>query len=83
MSRNNTEYYVFTSPVRGGEPICQCRTLRRARNILASMLGGHVEKWRSTPSRCYLGRWLPEGERLSPTITVKRLYKKLWRESWK
>jgi len=78
MSRNHTEYYVLKLDDEGYlEPVRMCKTLDRAKRVYAAKGAERVDKWRATPSKCYLRMAYPE-KQLNPG-TLKRLYRKLRR----
>ena len=78
MSRNHTEYYVLKLDDEGYlEPVRMCKTLDRAKRVYAAKGAERVDKWRATPSMCYLRMAYPE-KQLNPG-TLKRLYRKLRR----
>lgn len=78
MSRNHTEYHVLKLDDEGYlEPVRMCKTLDRAKRVYAAKGAERVDKWRATPSKCYLRMVYPE-KQLNPG-TLKRLYRKLRR----
>lgn len=71
LKRKKTLYYIFDTEDPWEKPVCTCRTLKRARNVMKAISGTRIEKSWRTPSRLYFGTWIPKKERNS-ILTVSR-----------
>ena len=87
--KKGTKYYVFEDLERqdklnfSSSPVCSCRTLFKAKRVLATLKNGYIEKSSYTKSSFRLRMWIPRCRRVSPKCTIKKLYLKSLREGWR
>ena len=79
MSRNQTIYYVFEEIL--GKPVI-CKTLQKAMRIVRTFKYGTIDKVKYTPSKSDVMTWFPRKDRIAPSLTFAKLYRKILKKQY-